>query len=212
VIASDRHRSEGAGVAGHSYFTSICLSHFKTNDSVRNCPGDEARNCQGDDHYYILDSITVSPKPVPIIIITGIIRIQSSSFFFLSSSRVLAFYGNERALGGICGISTMAEAGGAFVTRSFEKLLKDAPGRRYAHLHLALKAYLGLSCQNAQPAVMQNSAPLFVFFLHMPYSRFVTNWLFRGFFVPNSPSSMNRGGENSNGMCFFLFFVFLPPI
>lgn len=104
----------------------------------------------------------------------------------------------------------MAEAGGAFVTRSFEKLLKDAPGRRYAHLHLALKAYLGLSCQNAQPAVMQNSAPLFVFFLHIPYSRFVTNCLFRGFFVPNSPSRMNRGGENSNGMCVWFFFP-SPP-
>jgi hypothetical protein len=77
-MASDRHRSEDAAVAGHSFFTSICLSHFKTNNSVRNCLGDEARNCQG----------------------------------------------------------------GAFVTRSFEKLLKDAPGRRYAHLHLALKAYL----------------------------------------------------------------------
>jgi hypothetical protein len=104
----------------------------------------------------------------------------------------------------------MAEAGGAFVTRSFEKLLKDASGRRYSHLHLALKAYLGLSCQNTQPAAMQNSAPLFVFFLDIPSSRFVTNWLFRGFFVPNSPSSMNRGGENSNGMC-VCFFFFLPP-
>lgn len=104
----------------------------------------------------------------------------------------------------------MAEAGGAFVTRSFEKLLKDAPGRRYSHLHLALKAYLGLSCQNTQSAAMQNSAPLFVFFLDIASSRFVTNWLFRGFFVPNSPSSMNRGGENSNDMCVFFFFSPFP--
>ncbi len=120
---------------------------------------------------------------------------------------MLAFYGNERALGGICGISTMAEAGGAFVTRSFEKLLKDAPGRRYSHLHLALKAYLGLSCQNTQSAAMQNSAPLFVFFLDIPSSRFVTNWLFRGF-LGSIPSSMNRGDENSNVIFYFLFFPF----
>jgi hypothetical protein len=81
VMATDRHRSEGAAVAGHSFFTSICLSHFKTNDSVRNCPGDESRNCQGDDLYYILDSVPVSPKPVPLIIVPGIIRIQSSSSY-----------------------------------------------------------------------------------------------------------------------------------
>jgi hypothetical protein len=38
----------------------------------------------------------------------------------------------------------MAEAGGAFVTRSFERMLKDAPGRKYTALQTALKAYLGL--------------------------------------------------------------------
>ncbi|KAH9575107.1 hypothetical protein CY35_01G094700 [Sphagnum magellanicum] len=51
----------------------------------------------------------------------------------------------------------MAEAGGAFVTRSFEKLLKDAPGRRYAHLHLALKAYLAATMAAATMAEAGNS-------------------------------------------------------
>ena len=37
----------------------------------------------------------------------------------------------------------MADAGGAFVTRAFEKLLKDASHRKYAKLQGALKAYLG---------------------------------------------------------------------
>ena len=37
----------------------------------------------------------------------------------------------------------MADAGGAFVTRAFEKLLKDASHRKYANLQDALKAYLG---------------------------------------------------------------------
>ena len=37
----------------------------------------------------------------------------------------------------------MADAQGAFVTRSFEKLLKEAYGRKYQKLHQALKAYLG---------------------------------------------------------------------
>jgi guanine nucleotide-exchange factor len=36
----------------------------------------------------------------------------------------------------------MAEAGGAFVTRSFKRLLNDAPGRKYNALQTALKAYL----------------------------------------------------------------------
>ncbi|CAK9190368.1 unnamed protein product [Sphagnum troendelagicum] len=91
VVASERHKqANGDGIpiaiAPKAPRSPVILSsppsvwsHFKTNDSVRNCPGDEARNCQGDDHYYILDSVTVSPKPVPIIIVTGIIRIRSSS-------------------------------------------------------------------------------------------------------------------------------------
>jgi len=37
----------------------------------------------------------------------------------------------------------MAEAGGAFVTRAFERMLKDSAGRKYGSLHTALKAYLG---------------------------------------------------------------------
>ncbi|KAL3679071.1 hypothetical protein R1sor_022027 [Riccia sorocarpa] len=36
----------------------------------------------------------------------------------------------------------MAEAGGGFVTRSFERMLKDAPGKKYTNLQQALKAYL----------------------------------------------------------------------
>jgi hypothetical protein len=36
----------------------------------------------------------------------------------------------------------MAEAGGAFVTRSFKRMLNDAPGRKYSALQTALKAYL----------------------------------------------------------------------
>lgn len=43
--------------------------------------------------------------------------------------------------------SAMAEAGGAFVTRSFERMLKDASGRKYGSLQTALKAYLG-SCSD----------------------------------------------------------------
>jgi hypothetical protein len=37
----------------------------------------------------------------------------------------------------------MAEAGGAFVTRAFERMLKDSTGRKYGSLQTALKAYLG---------------------------------------------------------------------
>lgn len=37
----------------------------------------------------------------------------------------------------------MADAQGAFVTRSFEKLLKEATGKKHQKLHQALKAYLG---------------------------------------------------------------------
>ncbi len=37
----------------------------------------------------------------------------------------------------------MAEAGGAFVTRAFERMLKDSSGRKYGTLQTALKAYLG---------------------------------------------------------------------
>ena len=37
----------------------------------------------------------------------------------------------------------MAEAGGAFVTRAFERMLKDSAGRKYGALQTALKAYLG---------------------------------------------------------------------
>lgn len=37
----------------------------------------------------------------------------------------------------------MAEAGGAFVTRAFERMLKDSSGRKYTTLQTALKAYLG---------------------------------------------------------------------
>lgn len=37
----------------------------------------------------------------------------------------------------------MAEAGGAFVTRAFERMLKDSAGRKYGSLQTALKAYLG---------------------------------------------------------------------
>lgn len=40
--------------------------------------------------------------------------------------------------------SKMAEAGGGFVTRSFERMLKDAPGKKYTNLQNALKAYLGM--------------------------------------------------------------------
>lgn len=36
----------------------------------------------------------------------------------------------------------MAEAGGAFVTRSFERMLKEASGKKYINLQNALKAYL----------------------------------------------------------------------
>lgn len=39
--------------------------------------------------------------------------------------------------------SAMAEAGGGFVTRSFERMLKEASGRKYVNLQNALKAYLG---------------------------------------------------------------------
>jgi hypothetical protein len=39
--------------------------------------------------------------------------------------------------------AAMAEAGGAFVTRSFKRMLNDAPGRKYSALQTALKAYLG---------------------------------------------------------------------
>lgn len=41
----------------------------------------------------------------------------------------------------------MAEAGGAFVTRSFERMLKEASGRKYINLQNALKAYLGTRTQ-----------------------------------------------------------------
>lgn len=37
----------------------------------------------------------------------------------------------------------MAEAGGAFVTRAFERMLKESAGRKYGSLQTALKAYLG---------------------------------------------------------------------
>ncbi|XP_073391805.1 brefeldin A-inhibited guanine nucleotide-exchange protein 5 isoform X3 [Physcomitrium patens] len=36
----------------------------------------------------------------------------------------------------------MADAGGAFVTRSFERMLKESSGKKYANLQNALKAYL----------------------------------------------------------------------
>uniref|UniRef100_A0A7I4C777 SEC7 domain-containing protein n=1 Tax=Physcomitrium patens TaxID=3218 RepID=A0A7I4C777_PHYPA len=36
----------------------------------------------------------------------------------------------------------MAEAGGAFVTRAFERMLKDSAGRKFGSLQTALKAYL----------------------------------------------------------------------
>ena len=39
--------------------------------------------------------------------------------------------------------AAMAEAGGAFVTRAFERMLKDSAGRKYGALQTALKAYLG---------------------------------------------------------------------
>ncbi|KAL2613840.1 hypothetical protein R1flu_025532 [Riccia fluitans] len=42
----------------------------------------------------------------------------------------------------ICDSNAMAEAGGGFVTRSFERMLKDAPGKKYINLQQALKAYL----------------------------------------------------------------------
>lgn len=44
----------------------------------------------------------------------------------------------------------MAEAGGAFVTRSFERMLKEASHRnkKYATLQQALKAYLGNDHRN----------------------------------------------------------------
>lgn len=37
----------------------------------------------------------------------------------------------------------MAEAGGGFVTRSFERMLKEASGKKFINLQNALKAYLG---------------------------------------------------------------------
>jgi hypothetical protein len=37
----------------------------------------------------------------------------------------------------------MAEAGGGFVTRSFERMLKEASGKKHFNLQQALKAYLG---------------------------------------------------------------------
>lgn len=40
----------------------------------------------------------------------------------------------------------MADAGGAFVTRSFERMLKESSGKKYANLQNALKAYLGTLC------------------------------------------------------------------
>ncbi|KAG6547191.1 hypothetical protein Mapa_011443 [Marchantia paleacea] len=56
----------------------------------------------------------------------------------------------------------MAEAGGGFVTRSFERMLKDAPGKKYQNLQQALKAYLDRekvgAIQPAQPA--QTLAPV----------------------------------------------------
>ncbi|CAM6125431.1 unnamed protein product [Calypogeia fissa] len=47
----------------------------------------------------------------------------------------------------------MAEAGGGFVTRSFERMLKDAPGKKYTNLQQALKAYLDRSKVQAEQPV-----------------------------------------------------------
>ncbi|CAI7837992.1 unnamed protein product, partial [Closterium sp. NIES-53] len=39
-------------------------------------------------------------------------------------------------------IDEMADAQGAFVTRAFEKLLRESTGRKFQKLHQALKAYI----------------------------------------------------------------------
>lgn len=51
----------------------------------------------------------------------------------------------------------MAEAGGAFVTRAFERMLKDSAGRKYGTLQTALKAYLGERLFPPDPGVFASS-------------------------------------------------------
>ena len=53
----------------------------------------------------------------------------------------------------------MAEAGGGFVTRSFERMLKDAPGKKYSNLQNALKAYLG-RCTLLSSQLMSFESPI----------------------------------------------------
>lgn len=51
----------------------------------------------------------------------------------------------------------MADAGGAFVTRAFERMLKDATGRKQNNLRDALKAYLERS-QGQEPSDLQQTS------------------------------------------------------
>jgi hypothetical protein len=69
AMAFDRHRSEALSP---TVLLSSPSSFSFQNNFVRNCWRDDGRNCEGDDHY--LDPIKVSRRPVPSIIVTGIIR------------------------------------------------------------------------------------------------------------------------------------------
>ena len=62
--------------------------------------------------------------------------------------------GNTGAQRGRCtrAGAAMAEAGGSFVTRSFERMLKEASGRKYSNLRSALKAYLGMRIHSVPSA------------------------------------------------------------
>lgn len=55
----------------------------------------------------------------------------------------------------------MAEAGGAFVTRAFESMLKDSAGRKYGSLQIALKAYLDRKPVSPSPAPQEEPEPIF---------------------------------------------------
>lgn len=52
----------------------------------------------------------------------------------------------------------MAEASGSFVTRSFERMLKDSTGKKYSNLHKALKAYLERSKSVERPSSPSSNA------------------------------------------------------
>ncbi|KAJ7522924.1 hypothetical protein O6H91_18G031300 [Diphasiastrum complanatum] len=47
----------------------------------------------------------------------------------------------------------MADAAGSFVTRSFERMLKDSHGKKYTNLHQAIKAYLDKPKISQEPLV-----------------------------------------------------------